>query len=112
MYEIEFTQYFLLNGRKETVHFENDDKALFDKSMNIRDAGFHFECEVLRTGQVSFTIGDEDGDYVYQIAVNGPDVPKAVEMLINKHSIAEIERIRDEVNNPHEDEFEEENPDD
>lgn len=98
MYSIRFTQYLLPNGRKEQVEFPTESREVFTKAMEIMAAGFHFEAEILQTGQASFTIGDKDGDYVYSIVENGPAVPAAVEAMINQHTVDELISMREQHN--------------
>ncbi len=87
---IPFTQYLLPNGRKiETGIFRPDE--IYEKAMDIIDAGFRFEAEILRTGEVSITITDNDDvDVDIEVVENGPDVLLAVDQLVNRfHEILE-----------------------
>ena len=81
MPDITFTQYIPPNGKKETVTIDRP-QHIFDKAEKIREAGFHFEAEVLTAGQVSLTIGDDDGDWAYEIIPNDPNVAQGVDRLI------------------------------
>lgn len=85
---IPFTQYVLPHGRRreETIERPADIEALAQKFI---DAGGRYECEVLTTGEVSFTavFCDEDGDeqdVEIEICANGPAVREAVDALVRK----------------------------
>jgi hypothetical protein len=79
-----FTQYLRPNGRKELIEI-NMSQELEEKADNIIKRGFRFECEVLTTDHVSFTIHDiEKGeDVAIEVVENGPKVPAAIERLVN-----------------------------
>lgn len=85
---IPFTQYVLPHGRKreETIERPAEIEALAQKFI---DAGGRYECEVLTTGEVSFTavFCDEDGDeqdVEIEICANGPAVRDAVDAIVRK----------------------------
>lgn len=85
---IPFTQYVLPHGRKreETIERPAEIEALAQKFI---DAGGRYECEVLTTGEVSFTavFCDEDGDeqdVEIEICANGPAVLDAVDAIVRK----------------------------
>ena len=69
-YEIPFTTYTLPHGRKSSDKFVTTITDVYNQALDIIEAGFHFEFEVLRTGDASFTIGDEDGDYAHLVILN------------------------------------------
>ena len=84
--DIPFTQYLRPDGRKRPVIFTvAGDTAV--KADKVLRRGWRFEAEVLVTGEVSLTVeDDEDDEYpcqAIQIVPNGPEVPKAVERLVN-----------------------------
>jgi hypothetical protein len=90
---IPFTQYVLPHGRKreETIERPAEIEALADKFIA---AGGRYECEILTTGEVSFTavFCDDDGDeqdVEIEICANGPAVCDAVDALVRK-SISHI----------------------
>lgn len=83
MHLIPFTQYLRPNGRAIEVTI-NRPKEIYDKAIDIIKAGYHFEAEVLTTGQVSLTISDNDGDHDIEVVDNGPEVPLAVDRMINR----------------------------
>lgn len=68
-----FTCYFPPNGKKriESLEVSNETKAAYD---SVVSAGYHFEAELLTTGEVSLTCGDDDGDYVFNIVKAGDSV--------------------------------------
>lgn len=85
---IPFTQYVLPHGRKreETIERPAEIEALAQKFI---DAGGRYECEVLTTGEVSFTavFCDEDGDeqdVEIEICANGSAVRDAVDAIVRK----------------------------
>jgi hypothetical protein len=78
---VPFVQYLRPNGRKMMTHIERP-LAVANKALDILAAGFVLESEVLMTGDASFSIGDDDGDYAIEICKNGPDVLAAVDRLI------------------------------
>ena len=80
---IAFTQYLRPDGRKRSVTTERPEpiEAL---ARRIVDAGYAFECEELMTGDVSLTITNDEGDADIELVANGPDVPAAVDRLIER----------------------------
>lgn len=85
---IPFTQYVLPHGRRreETIERPSEIEALARKFI---EAGGRYECEVLTTGEVSFTavFCDEDGDeqdVEIEICANGPEVRDAVDALVRR----------------------------
>jgi hypothetical protein len=91
---INFTQFFLPNGRREprVIHRPAAIEALAQRFI---DSGGRYECEVLRTGQVSLTAGKiinrEDQDVCIVLCQNEPGkIGAAVDKLV-KQSEAFIE---------------------
>jgi len=80
---VEFTQYMLPDGEKKPIqiHVPMD---LQVKATEINKRGYKFEAEVLRTGEVSFTVADPKlgDDIEIEICPNGPGVMEAVHRLI------------------------------
>ncbi len=80
---IPFTQYLLPHGerRDELIEVAPDIAA---KAASLIERGFTFECEILRTGQVSVTITDpqEEIDADIRVIANGPGVREAVEDMV------------------------------
>ena len=85
-YRVPFTQYLLPYGRKREVWIELCE-SVGTSAQTLIDRGCRFECELLRTGQVSLTaeMDDEDGEtavLAMRVIPNGPGVRAAVESLI------------------------------
>jgi len=91
---IPFTEYVLPHGRRQMGGFQRPDEVA-DKASAIRKAGYRFEAEVLSTGHVSLTIVgccprvSEESDVAIEIAMNGPEVTKAVDRMILGFEIPE-----------------------
>ena len=81
MPQVTFTQFVLPRGEKREVSIERP-QAVADKADRIIAAGLKLECEVLRTGDVSLTIADDEQDLAIKVVPNGPGVPEAVDELI------------------------------
>ncbi len=82
--EIPFTQYLRPCGRKKEISIERPTEVC-EKAMEIINAGYSFEIEVLTTGHVSMTISDDEGDYDMKLVNNnGGDVADAVDKMINR----------------------------
>ena len=81
MPEIPFTQFLRPDGRRKQEFIERP-LVVYEAAQKIIAEGFHFECEVLQTGHVNFTISDDVGDHDQKICMNGPDVLKTVDDLI------------------------------
>jgi hypothetical protein len=82
---LEFIQYCLPGGRRKPASCEVSDEmgAMADK---IIEKGFRFECEILRSGEVSLTISDpeEERDVCIKICENGPKVNECRDALIRE----------------------------
>lgn len=83
---IPFIQYMRPDGRPVQVTTESSDEvtALADE---LIDAGSRFECEVLTTGHVSFTIERDDAEgevelLAIEVVPNDADIPEAVGRLV------------------------------
>lgn len=92
--QVPFTYYKRPNGQRIDGYAEVD-QATADKAAVIIHAGFHFEAETLMTGQVSLTIGDDNGDYAYEIYPESEDGAPHVIALINKTSIDDLQKAAD-----------------
>ena len=86
---IPFIQYLRLHGFATDVSIDRPE-AVAAKADAIMEAGFRFECELLTTGDASFTISDDDGDYAVEVVKNGPLVLAAVDRLIMGLDLAEV----------------------
>lgn len=85
---IPFTQYVLPHGRtrEETIERPAEIEALARKFI---ESGGRYECEILTTGEVSFTAvfcgdGGDEQDVEIEICANGPAVQEAVDTLVRK----------------------------
>lgn len=78
---VPFFQFLRPDGRATLTHIMRPE-AVADKARAIIEAGFRFESEILTTGEASFTISDQDGDYAVEICPNGPEVLDAVDKLV------------------------------
>jgi hypothetical protein len=78
---IPFTQYKRPTGRAVPVTIDRpaEIEAL---ALKVFEAGGRFECEVFRTGEVSFEAVRQDGLLASEIAENGPRVADAVDRLV------------------------------
>lgn len=85
---IPFTQYLRPDGRRILVKVERPPE-IEAKAQAILDAGFVFECEILRNGHVSFTISDpkEEEDVAIELCVNDPLVSVAIDKLITEFNL-------------------------
>jgi hypothetical protein len=83
MGEIEFTQYLMPNGRKRPNAFPAP-MEIVEKAWDIQMRGYRFEVELLSDYHtVSLTISDGEQDVACELTSNDPELPKAVERLIN-----------------------------
>lgn len=89
---IQFTQYMRPDGRQLPVSIDRSER-IERLAAEIQSAGYRFECEHLMTGDVSLTIASANDDVDIEIAANGPDVPHAVDRLVERfHSALLAER--------------------
>lgn len=80
--DIEFTQFLMPHGRKDTVWIERPIEIV-TKAKIIVSNGFRFGCEMLSDyNTISLTIADDDRDYAIEVVPNGPEVPKAIDRMI------------------------------
>lgn len=84
---IPFTQFMRPNGRAVEVSIERP-AGIAAKAEALIAKGYHFECEVLTTCEISLTIANDDGDLDIEVVSNGPDVPLGVDRLIERNSAA------------------------
>lgn len=83
MSDIPFTQYLMPNGRAVPVKIDRPD-PVSSKAHAIIARGYSFECEMLTTGEVSFTITTDDGDEEVEICENGPEVLVRIDAMVNR----------------------------
>ena len=86
MAEVPFTQFLMPDGRRVPVVIDRPAEVAV-KARSLLTLGYRLECEVLQTGQVSFTVERDgpDGEaevLAHEIAVNGPPVVEAIDRLI------------------------------
>lgn len=102
MGQVVFTKYTLPDGRKSRVTVPVTDEAE-RLAKKIAAAGFVFEVEQLRTGDLSFTIADDEQDVAIELlfadalreeAAALPAICKAASNMIEK--FAEKEGFHDE----------------
>jgi hypothetical protein len=79
---IPFTQFMRPSGRPKPVLIDRP-ADIETQAGRLIAAGCRFECEVLTTGEVSFTIQRNADEVVAcEICPNGPKVPAAVDRLV------------------------------
>lgn len=83
MVSIPFTQYLRPSGRPIPIELPCSE-GLSGVVDEILKRGYRFEVEVLRTGEVSFTISDGEQDLAIELSANGPEVPSAIDRLISR----------------------------
>lgn len=83
MSEIPFIQFLMPNGRPVVVTIDRPDE-ISAKAQKIIERGYRFECEMLQTREVSFTITDDDADHEIEVCENGPAVPTAIDAMITR----------------------------
>ena len=87
---VEFTQYLLPDGQKVSNPFLTTAK-IGKLADDIIKAGYRFEVEILRTGDISATIvgklsdsKEEEGDVVMKVMPNNPFVGSKVDAMIRE----------------------------
>ena len=79
---IPFTQFMRPDGRRRSTGIDVAEDVASKARKLIAD-GLAFECEVLATGEASFTITDPDeGDLDIRVVPNGPGVREAIEEMV------------------------------
>jgi hypothetical protein len=82
--DIKFTQFLMPDGRQSPVTIARP-TPIADLADAIAARGFRFECEMLPTREISLTItNDDDGDVAIEVVPNGPEVPQAIDRMIEK----------------------------
>lgn len=98
---IYFTQFMRPNGERKLITIVRPDN-ISKRADFIVGKGFRFECEVLTTGDASFTIADENRDYAIEVTANGAGVAEAVDKLISEFDVpAAIKRRNAENGKAH-----------
>jgi len=80
MITVPFTQYVRPNGRTRPIEIDVPDEV-GEKALKVIERGGKFEAECI-DGDISLTCHYEDEDIAIELCRNGPEVPKAVETLI------------------------------
>lgn len=89
---VTFTRYLMPDGRRTTVTIDCPHDVA-DKADQLHSRNLVLECEVLRTGEVSLTITDqEEEDVDIRVVPNGPAVPEAVYDLVREFDIDAFRR--------------------
>lgn len=92
---IAFTQYLRPDGRRQPVSIDAapEVEAL---AARLVEAGYVFEVEVLRTGQVSMDCSrpGDDMPVAMEVVENGPNVPNAVARLVHEASRRALHRTQ------------------
>jgi hypothetical protein len=88
---IPFTQYLRPKGKRKRVVIDRPDE-IEDMANELYDLGFHFEVEILQTGQVSMSVFDthEGVNVASVICENGPEVGESVDKLVRRAHAAVI----------------------
>lgn len=86
MPKIEFTQYVRPYGKAATISIDRPE-SVHSKAVEIVNAGFFLEAEVLPDGTVSLTVADNKQDLSTELVENGPSVIDAVDRLILEFDI-------------------------
>ncbi len=93
---IPFTEYVLPYGARRSLEVKRSE-GIETKAQAILAKGFHFECEQLRNGMWSYTIGDEDGDYAHELSVNGPADTMAIDTMVTEFHDAGMPTPKEEA---------------
>lgn len=78
---IPFTQYLRPHGRPREIQIERP-LEIEQRAQDLIKRGVRFEAEQLTTGEVSLTAHYNDEDIAIEICENGPEVPPAVDRLV------------------------------
>ena len=90
MTDIPFTQFLMPHGRQSEVFIDRPDE-IASKAQEIIAKGFRFECEMLSDYRtISLTITHpKKGDQEIEVVPNGPEVPIAIDRMIQRFAKAE-----------------------
>lgn len=81
---IPFTQFMLPDGHRKRVEIDRPEhiEAI---AHDLISQGVRFECEMLRTGEVSFeALDSDDNSLAMEVCGNGPQVLEAVDRLVSE----------------------------
>jgi hypothetical protein len=78
---VQFTRFHLPDGRREevTIDLEAETSA---KARQLKNGGFLFAIEVLRTGDVHGDVSDDEGQLSNFLCANGPGMKESVSEMI------------------------------
>lgn len=79
---IPFTQYFLPDGRAESVSIDMPED-IEEKARKLIEKGCHFDIEMLTTGMISMTCEKDDELLSISICNNDPSVLESVKYIID-----------------------------
>ena len=82
-FEAQVMQFMRPDGRRNPTSTMLSDEVL-PQYREMQSAGFRFESEVLRTGQVSVAISGDEDDADSEIVANGPKVRDAMEKMLKR----------------------------
>jgi hypothetical protein len=86
--EIKFTQFLMPFGTPKPVSIDRP-APIADMADKIVAKGYRLECEMLPTREISLTItNDKDGDVAIEVVPNGPEVPVAIDRMIERFAAA------------------------
>ena len=95
---ISFTQYLRPRGTPKPVSIDRPD-GVGRAAALLQRAGYTFTAEVLSNDLVSLTIEneavDEEGPLAHELCQNGPEVPAAVDRLVERAMTAFQQRCPD-----------------
>jgi hypothetical protein len=91
MSDIPFTQFLMPDGRPSRVTIDRPDE-ISAKAHALIERGFRFECEMLPTREISFTITNDDGDHAIEVCNNGPEVLIVIDRMIMNFDADKISR--------------------
>lgn len=80
---IPFTQYIRPHGHRRAESIDRSDD-IGEKARHCIEQGGRFTAEVLTTGQVSLAFELDGDDLDIEVTDNGPDVPHAVDRLVER----------------------------
>jgi len=82
--DVKFTQYLMPDGRQQQVVIDRPNEVV-DKADELNRLGFRFELEMLSDYRtVSLTVAKDDEDVEIELCDNGPEIPAAVDRLIER----------------------------
>lgn len=80
---IPFTQFLMPDGRQKEVSIDRPE-AIGTLARGLIDHGCVFEIEMLSTGEISMEVMHGENSIAAEICLNGPEVPKAVDRLVEQ----------------------------